>query len=181
MLAVSSSYLNLNQIKTHGYDFEAEYGFDLGSVRPAWDGNVTLRATANYVPSYRVTTRSGSVEQAGDLNVFQLPEWTGYASVAYSVGDWNLLLDGNYIGGGNYANAQIGLLQNNGISGIWYMNTAIQRQLHFGGRKSLLYLNVDNILDEEPPYSYGVGGGINGGPAYDRKGTRFKLGYRMEF
>jgi outer membrane receptor protein involved in Fe transport len=61
------------------------------------------------------------------------------------------------------------------------VNTAIQRQLNFGGHKSLVYLNVDNILDEAPPYSYGVGGGINGGPAYDRKGTRFKLGYRMEF
>lgn len=175
LLAVSSSFLNLNKIKTHGYDFETEYTF------PAGEGNMTLRATANYVPSYRVTTRSGSVEQSGDLNVFQLPEWTGYASASYSAGDWNLLLDGNYLGGGNYANALIGQLQNNKIGGLWYVNTAIQRQLNFGGHKSLVYLNIDNILDEEPPYSYGVGGGINGGPAYDRKGTRFKLGYRMEF
>ncbi len=181
LLEVTTSFLNLSEIHTEGYDLESEYGFDLDRIRSGWEGRVTLHASANYVPNYRVTNRNGSTQWAGDLVGFALPKWGGYASAAYSSGNWNLLLDTNYIGGGNYSSAQIGQLENNYISGVWYVNAAIQRQLQFGGRQSLLYFNVDNMFDREPPYGFYIGGGIGGGPAYDRKGTRFKLGYRVEF
>jgi outer membrane receptor protein involved in Fe transport len=180
LTSVTSSYLNLSEITTSGYDFEADYHFGLDRLRAGWEGALTLHAIGNYVPDYTVSSRNGSVQEAGDLQIYQLPKWSWDLSADYSWREWNWLIDANVIGGGNYANSLIGRLENNAIGPVWYLNTALQRSFKLADHSALVYFNVDNITSRRPPFGYAVGGGINGGPAYDRIGARFKLGVRME-
>lgn len=178
---ITSAFLNLSRIRTSGFDVEAEYRFDLDRVNASWEGSVTFRALGNYLREYVVDNGvSAKIDYAGDIGTLNLPQWGWDVSAQVEQGPWSWLISANYIGEGKYRETFEGLLVNNDVDAVWYINTSLQRELTIGGARSTVYLNINNVFDEEPPFGFGNGGstGLSGG-SYDRLGVFAKLGIRV--
>jgi outer membrane receptor protein involved in Fe transport len=172
---VTSAYLNLAQITTSGFDLELEYR------REMLGGNTTFRALGNYLKEYVVDNGASKIDYAGDIGTLNLAKWGWDLSAQYRRGPWSWLVDTSYIGAGKYRNTLEGLLANNRVKEVWYVNTAVSRDLEFGTTRVRASLNLDNVFDQEPPFGFGNGGntGLSGG-SYNRVGRLVKLGFRVE-
>ncbi|SLJ91255.1 TonB-dependent receptor plug domain-containing protein [Novosphingobium mathurense] len=174
-VSVTSSYFNFQQIRTNGIDIEAAYRADLRRLGIASGGTLTLRGLANRLGKYDIGNAGVITNALGDINVFTLPRWTLDLSALYERGGTTLGMDASYLGSGNYQNSLIGQLQNNHIEGVWYLNLSAEQEIGWGeGRTFTLYGRIDNLLNREPPFGFGGGGGN-----YDRYGRFFKVGVRV--
>jgi iron complex outermembrane receptor protein len=144
-------------------------------------GTTTFRALGNYLREYVVDNGFTSIDYAGDIGTLNLPKWSWDVSAQYARGPWSWLVDASYIGRGKYRATFEGLLANNDVDDVWYVNTALTRDFDFGTTRVRAYLNLDNLFDKEPPFGFGNGGntGLSGG-SYDRIGRMAKIGVRIE-
>jgi outer membrane receptor protein involved in Fe transport len=179
LISIDSAYFNLNRITTSGLDFDVEYRTELSDLRSGWRGVWELRALGNEIRHYYVNTGTSTVDYVGDLAIYQIPKWSWDLSSLYSLDGWTGLVDATYLSGGKDQVALDKLLANNDVGGVWYLDTGIQKSFVAGPSEMTVYLNIRNLLNREPPFAFRLGGGINGGPAYDRIGRYFKLGIRV--
>lgn len=101
VIFVRPSYINLASLKTHGFDFEADYRFALGKA-----GTLSLSAIATYVPTYAVQSAPGAafVNIAGGRNTRVTggaisEKWRAMGRVNWSSGKHSLSSVLNYYGG----------------------------------------------------------------------------------
>ena len=178
---------NAASLKTHGWDFEADYRHRLGQ------GQIILRGLASYVPVFRQVDALGNVTdlagQVGDLNPGE-PKFKANAFATVEQGPYSLTLNWRYVGPGK--------LQNNWVSGVDVDNNRVKSFTTFGltgivrldGRGAYaLTFGIDNLFDRDPidlpvipatvQYSApGLGGRFD---LYDPIGRSFRIGVRAKF
>jgi outer membrane receptor protein involved in Fe transport len=171
---------NAQSFVTRGVDSEVTWSGGLLA------GQVTVRALANYLLEYQqVVAGAQAQDLRGDVG-FGLPILQGDISVQYSRGPLTALLDGTYVGAGDYSKISGATIENNHVPHVWYLGATLQYGLPVLGNDSAVYASVNNALNEEPPHpGFGIYSSLNNtifsGVPYDRIGRFFRLGFTTKF
>lgn len=187
---------NFASVKVRGLDMEASYRFDLGG------GKATLRALAShYIENLNDNGIDVPVDLAGQNVGGGVPSWNYRLTANYEINSWSMNLTGRGFSGGVYDNnffectsgcpvstPQARTINNNQISGQWYLDASVTRKIKVGGSKADLFLYVRNLLNSDPVL---VGNGPTGNntPAYpqtnrglyDVLGRVYRMGVRFEY
>ena len=181
---VSILFLNLNQLKLRGVDFEGSYRFDVGSAK------VDLRALATHNIKLESSATPG-VNRAGDNGLSGVPSWVVDAFAGITVGRFGMNLQGHFLSAGKVDASFVGpedagysptlsnSINTNRVPSRYYTNAGLTFDLvNDGKRKVQIYGNVLNLFNvTPPPYWNGDNNSVN----YDNVGRRYRIGVRTNF
>lgn len=148
---------NQAQTYTHGIDLDAGYRFPLAEVFEGSEAVITVRALANYAPSFktRETSTSPVQQQAGlggnlGLSSGQ-PKLRSTLSANWREGPLTINLQQRFIGGMRRSlQSDIRYLDND-IPAVRYYNLAVAWRFPAAGRDLEAFVNVNNLSDQDPP------------------------------
>ncbi len=179
---------NIASIRSSGVDLVADYATPLSRFWASAPGNLTASYSANYI-EHLVTVLNGvATERAGEVGggVFSTdtdsPRWVWDANFNYKLTQYTLNLHVHYVGGGVLDNsakpggANFGLIQSNSVPSRTYYNLGFQYELPKSmswGTTSVLYVNVNNVLNTAPP-AWGRD------PTLDIIGRFYTVGFRLK-
>ncbi|WP_164155488.1 TonB-dependent receptor plug domain-containing protein [Sandarakinorhabdus rubra] len=187
---------NFANVKVRGIDIEASYRFNLGG------GRATLRALAShYIDNIFDNGIDVAEDIAGKNQGDGVPSWNYRLTANYEVSDWSFNLTGRGFSDGVYNNNFFECtsgcpastpanrtINNNRISGQWYVDASVTKKLTIGNSKLDVFLYVRNLLNSDPVL---VGNGPTGNntPAYpqtnrglyDVLGRVYRMGVRFEY
>jgi outer membrane receptor protein involved in Fe transport len=169
LTSVTTPYANIAKIATSGFDLEASYRLRLGA------DSLELHVLGNYLKEYAITLGTSRIDYAGDISVYNIPKWGWDLGTTYRHGGFTLNLDTRRIGSGKYSVASDSLIQNNDVSGVWYVDAGIEQSIKTQRGDLILYVRAENIFDQKPPLLFPVAGGN-----YDRVGPYVKFGARIK-
>ncbi len=142
IMFINDSFFNVAETQTDGLDFDIRYNIDMNDM-----GRMKLKLAWTHVLSY--DEKAGPNEAFVDENGgYRRPEdRMSLTGTWNSDNDWGATLAVNYIG--SYKeNADLG---KTGTVGSWMtMNTQVR---YTGLKDSVVSFGIDNIFDEEPPYT----------------------------
>ncbi len=173
-------FLNLDLLEISGYDFEASYQTDFAA------GDLSLRLLANYQDKFRRTTPNGSPdEQAGEVGRSDNPKLKGKISAVYNQDRFSLFAQQRYVDGGEYDNSLVEgvTINDNSVDSVWYTDVTATYRLGQDAQHEL-YLSVNNVFNEDPPFSPQVSGthlSWSNYSLYDTIGRFYNLGFRYSF
>lgn len=181
--------INLAELKTQGLDIELSYRARTPFSLP---GDLTLRALATHVFTLETTDTSGTVDRAGSLQQNGVPAWNVNTNVTYDQGSFSGTLVGRFFSASRYDaslrdpteagydSTSPSSINDNKLPSRFYLDTQLRYRIAEDGQRSFqIFLNVDNILDKQPPYN---GFLVNsGGNPYDLIGRVYRVGARMSF
>ncbi len=183
--SVNSPQLNLNAQKTDGFDLEFDYRFPLAKF--GIPGTLNERVLGIYTRNAK-TIASGVETNAVDGAT--TPRFYMTALTTYSLNRLTVNLTARYTSPIKFSTNDIGPddpSYNLSLAGsinqnLWYVpiyyNAAVAWDVvKSPGKKLQLYLNVDNLFDQNPPV---VAWSLSGGP-YDLVGRSYKLGVRLKY
>ncbi|MEI6485691.1 MAG: TonB-dependent receptor [Sphingomonadales bacterium] len=187
---------NFANVRVKGVDLEASYRFDLGA------GRATLRGLASHYIN-NITNNGIDVPEdvAGKNQNDGVPSWNYRFTANYDISSWGFNLVARGISGGVYSNnyfectsgcpvstPALRTINNNRISGQWYLDASVTKKIKVGGSRAELFLYVRNLLNSDPVL---VGNGPTGNntPAYpqtnrslyDVLGRVYRMGVRFEY
>jgi iron complex outermembrane receptor protein len=193
---IISQQLNLNALKTQGYDIEAQYSLPMSTLASNWSGNLSLRVLATYVAKLVTIDTTGPHDRVGQLSqlnrVTGVPHWSGNADLTYQAKTWQVNLQARYIGSGLYSTdlhegcCAANTIADNSVAPYVLFNLGAQIDLKPFGRNVQLFGLINNVLDRAPPFvPSGAAGGTNESSTnaafYDVIGRMFKVGLRFKF
>ena len=167
---INNPYLNLQSLKTDGFDVEVSYR------RPVGPGAISARVLANKTLSFTTSDGVTSIDRAGDLSNAQ-PKWTGDATLGYHWNRFDATADINYIGGGRY-DVTYTLptdINDNRIGARTTVNFQVSLDVGRDGHRRQFFFDIANAFNVRPPAIFVV----SGGPNYDRIGQSFRAGLRF--
>ncbi|HEY8521615.1 MAG TPA: TonB-dependent receptor, partial [Gammaproteobacteria bacterium] len=175
---VDNIFVNLVEAGVKGVDLELSYR------RPIGDGTLGLRFFGAYLSEHSFTDQFGNkVDSAGMTGDASLPEWQGVLNVSYDRGPFSLTLTERYIGSGTRDNREIeGIdIDDNTVDAAWYTNVRFSYDVMPAGTVRV-FLNVQNLLDEDPPlapgpFSFFGGAGHTNAQLFDMLGRRYTIGF----
>jgi iron complex outermembrane receptor protein len=130
-----------------GWNFEADYNFDWADVWSAIPGSVTLRHLMTYQPVLETQNLPGT-----SFVWTAQPKTRMTSFIDYSVGDWTLDVQNQWLSGAKKANGYVNqLFAAPRISSFDTMDVTIARRFDLWGGSSSLYLNVQNIGNTRAP------------------------------
>ena len=175
--------LNTAVLRTEGWDFEANYGFDLSDVIDSASGTINLRVLANYQPVYESLAFPGAPLT---FTPFARGHVTSFAS--YSVGTWTFTLEDRWLSPFNRRTLATDIFVNPTIHSFNYQDISIDKKFHIDDQDFDAYLTVQNVANLKFP----VGPNNNSTPdlyymgvqgvettQYDAIGRFFTLGVRF--
>jgi iron complex outermembrane recepter protein len=176
-----SEELNTASLADEGWDLEASYHFDLGDVVEGAPGAFNLRVFGNYSPVYE------SVSIPGTAPSYSYDPKTRITTfVNYTVGNWQLDLENQWIDSGNKATTATMVYSPARYAAYDQTDITITRKFVVDGSVLNAYLGVSNVLDVKPPLFsvYATNPGLAypgplgnyGGVPYDVVGRYFTLG-----
>lgn len=173
---ITAPYLNIGSVETSGADFDATYNFQLADILPFASGTIDMRLLGSYMWDFISDDGLGvTTETAGSLTA-GLPKLSGDFGFGYSNGPVHMLLDTVYIGGGQVNSEYSGYqFYDNVVHPVVYLNGTIDYSVN---NDYMIYLHVENILNQPPPPVFNASGGASD---YDRVGRAFKVGVRFNF
>lgn len=181
---VSLPFLNLAGLEVKGWDVEAAYGFDLGSL----PGRVDLNLFATYQPEILVDNGTSTIDRAGDMGrgstPYGGPKWKWNALASYSVNQFSSTIAARYVGAGKkdvtYTAADI---SDNKVKSAVYVTLSLGYDLpSTGGMDLRLYADVHNLLNVDPPVNPHSSSGYPYNPIFhDPIGRRFTMGMTAKF
>jgi outer membrane receptor protein involved in Fe transport len=171
LVSVTNVYANLAKITTRGFDLEASYHVKLGR------GALDLRVLGNYLKNYIVDLGTSRIDYAGDILTYGIPKWGWDFGVTYRIDGSSLDVDVNRIGAGTYSIASAATIQNNDVSGVWYVGLGAQQAIKTASGELIVYARVENVGDTKPPLFFPT---ANAGGNYDRIGRYLKFGARIK-
>lgn len=176
--------INLSTLETNGVDIEASYRVPLSSMFDT-DATLSLRSVVSYVGKLATTTPgSPSIDRAGEVGINANPHWRFNAQADLTKGRFNFFNQVRFIGAGRYDNtkgpADVDLQT---IKAQAYWDMRIAYRLDGLGKGAELYLNVQNVLNQDPPYAPGDGSipVATNTALYDTSGRLFRVGFRFNF
>jgi len=180
---IISESLNASLQQTEGWDFEANYGFDLKDVLASAPGSINLRVLANYQPV------NSSIAFPGAPLVRQtIPHGHVTSFLAYTIDSWTITLQDRWLSGYNRRALATDVYVNPRISSYNYQDINIDKQFNIDDQELDAYLTVQNIGNLKFPvgpnnnstpdlYYMGVQGPQT--TQYDAIGRFFTLGVRV--
>ncbi len=177
--------LNSSLQQTEGWDFEANYVFDLSDVLDGAPGSISLRTLANYQPI------NSSIAFPGAPTVWQtFPKGHITSFVSYTLGTWTFTLEDRWLSGYNRRTLRTDVFVSPRISSYNYQDINIDKHFTIDGNELDAYLAVQNIGNLKFP----VGPNNNSTPdlyymgvqgpqvsQYDAIGRYFTFGVRAQF
>ncbi|KPF71014.1 hypothetical protein IP88_10955 [alpha proteobacterium AAP81b] len=189
---------NFARLRVRGIDMEASYRRDIGP------GTLTLRGLISH---YIENTVDNGIDVPRDLagqnagGGDATPAWNYRLTANYDLEHWGFNIVGRGFSDGVYDNnfvectsgcpastAAARTINNNRISGQWYLDASMTHRFKVGGVKAEAFLYVRNLLNSDPVY---VGNGPTGNntPAYpqtnrnlyDVLGRTFRIGVRVQY
>jgi outer membrane receptor protein involved in Fe transport len=180
---IISESLNSSLQQTEGWDFEANYGFDLKDVLASAPGSINLRVLANYQPV------NSSIAFPGSPLVRQtIPHGHVTSFLAYTIDSWTVTLQDRWLSGYNRRALATDVYVNPRISSYNYQDINIDKQFTINDQDLDAYLTIQNIGNLKFPvgpnnnstpdlYYMGVQGPQT--TQYDAIGRFFTLGVRV--
>jgi outer membrane receptor protein involved in Fe transport len=181
LTSVLRTYINLNQVRTSGIDYEVSYAKPLDTWFKNAPGYLSLRLLANYVANFDTT--NGAIDQnTGDVVGTGGPHWRYTASATYDVGPLTAFVEARYTGAGVYD--EVATYNNANVA----PNTVVNASLTYTFKRSDLrqlqvFGVVDNLFDAAPPvdpFNF-IFGAPSQGALYDTIGRRFTVGLRFKY
>ena len=182
---VLTEALNSSLQQTEGWDFEANYGFELSDILSSASGSLNLRVLANYQPV------NSSVAFPGAPLVFQtFPKGHITSFVAYSLGTWTFTLEDRWLSGYNRKTLATDVFVSPRIGSFNYQDINIDKHFTIDDQELDAYLAIQNVANLKFP----VGPNNNSTPdlyymgvqgvqttQYDAIGRFFTIGVRVAF
>jgi iron complex outermembrane receptor protein len=174
---VSTTLINVANVKTNGIDIEAAYNFALGN------GRVTARALVTYVNKLSTTIVSDTTDFAGQVGVNGgVPHWRGNLSLTYRTDKFHVGALVRYVQGGTYSNVFVeGVdINDNSVPGQTYLDLTGSYRITPGIE---LFGKIDNVLNRDPPVTVNsaLAPLVANSPFYDRIGRFYSAGVRFRF
>ncbi|WP_375287112.1 TonB-dependent receptor plug domain-containing protein [Sphingomonas sp.] len=176
--------INLSTLETNGVDIEASYRVPLAQMMDT-DATLSLRTVVSYVGKLATTTPgSPSIDRAGEVGISANPHWRFNAQADFYKGDFNFFNQVRFIGSGRYDNTRGPTavdLQTIKAQAYWDMQLGYK--FTGVGKGAELYLNVQNVLNQDPPFAPGDGSipVATNTALYDTFGRLFRVGFRFDF
>jgi iron complex outermembrane receptor protein len=144
---ILSSPLNSARVEMEGWNFEADYNFELEDVWSGMPGSVTLRHLVNYTPVLQTQNLPGTA-----FNWAVQPKTRMTTFLSYQVGDWGFNVQNRWLSGAKKAS---GLVNQNYVrprlSSYNVTDLTIDRRFDMWGGSASLYFNVQNVFDTRAP------------------------------
>ncbi len=188
VIRTQTSPFNLTQQKARGIDFEGRWNVPLGSS----DDKLTLRVLGSYAIQNLVKSPliANPVDDIGNLisqsAAGSLPRWRVTGTVNYQHGAFGAFVQTRYIGAFTWDKTKaLGVDTDfNYIAPQVYVDAQFSVKIPFMGKDQELYVNVQNLLDKQPPYAPSPTGAtpLPTQPGlYDQVGRMFRFGLRARF
>ena len=198
---------NFAQATSRGIDFEASYSMGMDTFADDLAGNLNLRFLATrYIKNYANDGINPAYDTVGVLTAGNNgpPKWVYTSSITYSANPVSLSLTGRGMSGGVYGSGNYAYIacttgcpvstvaaptiNNNRIASVFYLDTGMRYEFlqAEGGAKAEMFLNINNLLNKNPPVvASGPGGfpyaSIPASPAlHDVLGRMFRAGIRFQ-
>ncbi|MBB3957736.1 TonB-dependent receptor domain-containing protein [Novosphingobium sediminicola] len=187
VIATRTSPINFSSQQTNGVDIEAQYRTTLRN-----EARLGFRLLASYVAHNRTLSPliTNPVDDAGNMitqssGVAQ-PHWRGNLIANYDSDHVSVMLQGRYIGGMIWDKTKVvGVDTDFGSVGAqFYLDGEISTKFRTFGGEQTLFLNVQNILDHQPPFAPIITGATplpTQPDLYDQVGRMFRVGIRGKF
>jgi hypothetical protein len=178
-------YYNLSSLSTRGVDVEATWRVPV----ERWfggSGRATIRQLVGYVDRLATSTPgAATVNRAGEYQpaLSTVPRWKGLSTVNYSQDGFALFVQGRYFGPGKYNNTFTDADADfNRIKAQFYVDGQIGYTIKDARQSIELYLNVQNLLDHQPPFVPLIANAnLTTNPnLYDQVGRTFRVGVRVK-
>jgi iron complex outermembrane recepter protein len=193
---VVDPFLNLGSIKTEGVEFDLSYTLPAETLLGSLNGDFNVRLLANYVSSLENNSSGlNPRETAGDQG--GVPYWRWNGTLSYNTDRLGVGLQGEYIGElDRYRYASATTFADPVIPEIFYLDAYLKYDLvSTEDRTVQLFANVDNLLNEDPPFVQLSGAtgwfglpprvaqfsSYNFAPWYDKIGRSYTVGARFSF
>lgn len=177
--------INLSELQTRGIDIETSYRVPLSSFIDT-DATLSLRSVVSYVDKLASTTPgSPSIDRAGEVGISANPHWRFNGQADFYKRNFNVFNQVRFIGAGRYDNTKGPAavdLQNIKAQAYWDLQIGYRLE-DVGIKGAELYLNVQNVLNQAPPYAPGDGTipTATNTALYDTSGRLFRVGFRFQF
>lgn len=192
VLTLLNAYLNVNQLKTSGIDFELDYSHRFGS-----DSRIGINLLATRV--FDLVSDDGSVviDRAGQTGrqvsgPIGVPDYTIDATFTYETGPFGLTLQGHYIPSGSYDASLIGpddpayrttlanSINDNTVDSMLTVNLTARYTVDFSDSvRTQFYATVINLFDTDPPIA--PGNSVTNPVFFDQTGRGFRAGFKLSF
>jgi outer membrane receptor protein involved in Fe transport len=172
---VFADFVNIAEQKTDGIDLDVSYGWKVGK------GKLRLKETATQLLSFKRKVSSGrSFESlAGE---YRYPKLRSKTTLIWDNSSYSTSLSANYIGG--YRDKYYGRLNpNTGAIDTHEVDAQLTYDIQFVyhvGSVSSLTVGIDNVTDEDPPFSNSEIEGYDFA-THDPRGRFFYAKYTAEF
>lgn len=173
--SITSSQLNLSQLKTDGIDAELAY---TTRVNDAANGRINIRLVGTWVNSFTTDDGITKIEYTGTQGYAfaeGTPRIRANASIGYSSDGFSGLVRARYISSG-YWDRTRPTLSNNHIPAYTYFDLQLSQKVPISdGRSFEFYGSVSNVFDKDPPLHSTFT------PYYDVIGRYMSVGARLAF
>lgn len=187
VIGTRTSPINYSSQATSGIDLESQYRMSLGNGE-----KLTFRVLGNYTAHNRVTSPliTNPVDDVANLITQSIgsaqPRWRGTLFANYEGKAVSVSLQGRYIGGFTWDKTKVLGKDTdfNSIKPQFYLDGEISTRFHTFGGEQVLFLNVQNLLDHQPPYAPNPNGATplpTDPNLYDQIGRMFRVGIRGKF
>jgi outer membrane receptor protein involved in Fe transport len=187
VLETRTSPANLAKHVVRGVDIEASYLLPLEELFAGNPGSLQVRLLAGYLAENQISSPllTVSFNDAGN-NTASLPHWRGNLLLNYDRGTFSAFTQARYIGAMTWDKSRaLGLDTDfNHIDPQVYVDAQLSLRVRDFGHEQSIFLNVQNVLDKQPPYAPRVGGATplpTDPNLFDQVGRMFRVGVRLEF
>jgi iron complex outermembrane recepter protein len=185
--------LNVGKISTSGVDFELGHRFPLSKIFSNSNAALSTRFLATYINNLTFAfDGSAVVDRAGDVS--GSPQWRWSLTEAYKSGPFTLTAQARWTGPMDLDKTLVGALApvERRLPPAFYLNVGAQfRVIDTPTKRLEFYVDVNNLLNREPPFSpNGTNGvtqtSVNSGiytnqSWYDAVGRTFTVGLRFKY
>nr|WP_256731295.1 TonB-dependent receptor [Sphingomonas sp. dw_22] len=179
--AITSQNVNVAQQSTEGVNVELGYNFPLSAIAASAPGKLSLRLLGTYQP------RNDTFATAGAIPSFPaLPKGRATLFVNYDVDDWTINIQDTWYSRYSHRTNSSQVFAEPNIKSFNAIDLSISKTFHVAGVETDLYVNVQNLLNTNPPlfistsgvgYSYPVNRGTPAAAQY----RYFTMGLRVRF
>jgi len=184
---IASEGFNAALLETDGWDFEAGYQFDMGSLVSGWNGTIQAHALLTYMGDY-VQNQFGVVTNTAGSENTSIPRLRSNINLIYLNDPWTISVNGDWVGGGplsalyntsKYTYAQGGrTINNNYIDGEFMVNLSVSYQLtdawQVYGRFNNLFNHAPSIVPDTTTFQH-----ANGNALFDHIGGTYLFGVKL--
>lgn len=191
---VYKEVLNAALTEIEGFDFEANYTFQMADLIDQAKGSWTVRLLANYQPVDQSQAYPGApISYFGpsnglnDLQTWRVSKTHLTAFLRYSLEDWSFVIQDRWHGGFSTKTNNVAASQNwvtPHIRSVNYVDATVERDFSAAGGDFTSYLSIQNLLNSRSavyPNSGSVSLYYPVTPEEDIMGRYFTLGIRAKF